>query len=117
MTSGNIKDKPLPQIWRDSQIFANLRGAAALEGKCGCCEYAKVCMGCRARAYSETGDYMAEEPNCSFVKCPGDGSRETGNGDEVVCSGEASRRPELAFASISCPRPAPHPPVLPLRSC
>ena len=50
-----------------SQIFADLRGGAELDGKCGLCEYAKVCMGCRARAFSETGDYMAEEPNCDFV--------------------------------------------------
>ncbi len=67
VTSGNIKDRPLPTIWRESQIFADLRGGAELDGKCGLCEYAKVCMGCRARAHSDTGDYMAEEPNCNFV--------------------------------------------------
>jgi radical SAM protein with 4Fe4S-binding SPASM domain len=67
VSSGNIKEKPLPQIWRESHIFADLRGGHDLGGKCGCCEYNKVCMGCRARAYSEDGDYMGEEPNCSFV--------------------------------------------------
>jgi AdoMet-dependent heme synthase len=67
VTSGNVKDKPFPTIWRESQIFADLRGAGEPGGKCGLCEYAKVCMGCRARAYSETGNYLAEEPNCSFV--------------------------------------------------
>jgi radical SAM protein with 4Fe4S-binding SPASM domain len=67
VTSGNVKDTPLPQIWRDSQVFANLRGSAELGGKCGACEFSKICMGCRARAYSQTGDYMAEEPNCEFV--------------------------------------------------
>jgi radical SAM protein with 4Fe4S-binding SPASM domain len=67
VSSGNIKDKPLPEIWRDSRIFADLRGSAELGGKCGCCEYKNACMGCRARAYSQTGDYMAEEPNCEFV--------------------------------------------------
>ena len=67
VSSGNIKTTPLPEIWRDSQIFADLRGESELGGKCGCCEYSKVCMGCRARAFSATGDYMAEEPNCSFV--------------------------------------------------
>ena len=67
VSSGNVKEKPLPEIWRESKIFADLRGASDLGGKCGCCEFSKVCMGCRARAFSSTGDYMAEEPNCSFV--------------------------------------------------
>ena len=30
-------------------------------------EYRKVCGGCRARAYEATGDYMAEEPLCSYL--------------------------------------------------
>jgi heme b synthase len=67
VSSGNVKETPLPHLWRDSAIFANLRDESNLGGKCGCCEFSKVCMGCRARAFSHTGDYMAEEPNCSFV--------------------------------------------------
>ena len=67
VSSGNVKDTPLPVIWRESPVFAALRDDANLQGKCGCCEYRKVCMGCRARAYADTGDYMAEEPNCSYV--------------------------------------------------
>ena len=67
VTSGNVKEIPLPRIWRESQIFANLRDDSLLEGKCGCCEYSKVCMGCRARAYATTEDYLAEEPNCSYT--------------------------------------------------
>jgi len=34
---------------------------------CGKCEYVGVCGGCRARAYSMTGDYLAQEPFCSYV--------------------------------------------------
>ncbi len=64
VSSGNIKDTPLPVIWRDSKIFAELRDESNLSGKCGCCEFSKVCMGCRARAFSVRGDYLAEEPNC-----------------------------------------------------
>jgi radical SAM protein with 4Fe4S-binding SPASM domain len=67
VTSGNVKDTPLPAIWRQSPVFADLRGAQALQGKCGACEYSKVCMGCRARAYSATQNYLAEEPNCGYV--------------------------------------------------
>ena len=67
VSSGNIKQIPFPTIWRESQVFANLRDDTKLEGKCGLCEYKKVCMGCRARAFAEHHDYLAEEPNCDFV--------------------------------------------------
>lgn len=67
VSSGNIKDRPLPVIWKESQIFADLRDDKKLEGKCGLCEYSKVCMGCRARAYGFTQNYLAEEPNCGYV--------------------------------------------------
>jgi AdoMet-dependent heme synthase len=67
VSSGNVKEVPFDQIWRDSQIFADMRDDGRLEGKCGVCEFKKVCMGCRARAYAETGNYLAEEPNCGFV--------------------------------------------------
>jgi radical SAM protein with 4Fe4S-binding SPASM domain len=67
VSSGNVKTTPLPQIWRDSHVFAELRDEKNLEGKCGLCEFSKVCMGCRARAYGHTHNYLAEEPNCGYV--------------------------------------------------
>lgn len=67
VSSGNIKQTPLPQIWRGSPIFGDLRDESKLTGKCGICEFSKVCMGCRARAYSESQSYLAEEPNCSYT--------------------------------------------------
>ena len=67
VSSGNVKDTPFPQIWRESQVFAHLRDDDNLEGKCGLCEYGKVCMGCRARAFAATNNYLAEEPNCGYT--------------------------------------------------
>ncbi|MBI1337569.1 MAG: radical SAM protein [Phycisphaera sp.] len=67
VTSGNVKDRGLPAIWRESHIFAELRDESNLEGKCGVCEYNKVCMGCRARAYAESHNYLAEEPHCGHT--------------------------------------------------
>ena len=67
VSSGNVKDTPFPDIWRDSQIFAELRDDSNITGKCGCCEYKKVCMGCRARAFADTGSYLATEPNCGYI--------------------------------------------------
>lgn len=67
LSSGNVKKTPFPTIWRESKIFNDLRDDSKLQGKCGCCEFKKVCMGCRARAFATTHDYLAEEPNCGFV--------------------------------------------------
>ena len=38
-----------------------------LKGKCGVCEYSRICGGSRARAYAMTGDIHAEEPFCAHV--------------------------------------------------
>ena len=66
LNCGDVTQKPFQKIWNDSEIFGNLRDFDSLKGKCGACEYRKVCGGCRARAYEATGDYMAEEPLCSY---------------------------------------------------
>jgi heme b synthase len=63
---GNVIEQPFSKIWKESEIFNNLRDFSALKGKCGKCQYKRVCGGCRARAYEKTGDYMAEEPLCSY---------------------------------------------------
>ena len=63
---GKVTETPFSDIWRDSAIFTALRDPDRLKGKCGRCEYKRVCGGCRARAYEATGDYLAEEPLCSY---------------------------------------------------
>ena len=64
---GNVRETPFPEIWRNSKPFVQFRTPAEYEGKCGSCEYHKVCGGCRARAHSLTGRYMAEEPLCAYT--------------------------------------------------
>lgn len=64
---GNVRTTPFPEIWRKSEYFRQFRTQSCYEGKCGVCEYHKVCGGCRARAYSLTGNHMAEEPLCSYI--------------------------------------------------
>jgi radical SAM protein with 4Fe4S-binding SPASM domain len=54
-------------VWHNSEIFLSLRDFSRLKGKCGACEYKRVCGGCRARAYEATGDHLAEEPLCSYT--------------------------------------------------
>ncbi len=62
---GNIKEKSFGEIWNKSNTFLELRDYDQLTGKCGPCEYKKVCGGCRARAFEKTGNYLSEEPLCT----------------------------------------------------
>jgi len=64
--AGDLKKQSFAEIWNDSKVFADLRDVDKLEGKCGCCEFRNVCMGCRARAYAVDGNYMAAEPFCVY---------------------------------------------------
>jgi len=66
VNSGDVTQRSFADIWRDSEVFNRLRDFDQLSGKCGACEYKRVCGGCRARAYEATGDYMSEEPLCSY---------------------------------------------------
>ncbi len=66
VASGDVTRESFADIWRGSKVFLTLRDYEALEGKCGDCEYRRVCGGCRARAFEATGDFMSEEPLCSF---------------------------------------------------
>ncbi len=61
---GNVREKSFKEIWENSEVFRNLRDFKKYEGKCGRCEYVRVCGGCRARAYESTGNYLAPEPLC-----------------------------------------------------
>ncbi len=66
VNAGNVKTQSFAEIWNDSKVFNNLRNPDLLEGKCGICEYKKVCEGCRARAFYQSGNYLAEEPYCIY---------------------------------------------------
>ncbi len=66
LEAGNIRRQPLQEIWEESPLFAELRDPDLLGGKCGVCEFKRVCSGCRARAYGMTGDYLGEEPFCTY---------------------------------------------------
>jgi len=63
---GNVQQTPFPLIWEAAPVFQRLRDLEAYKGKCGHCEFKVICGGCRARAYEMTGDYLEEEPLCSY---------------------------------------------------
>ena len=66
VAAGKVTETPFEQIWNESHLFQVLRDTGNLTGKCGLCEYKNVCMGCRARSFGEKGDYLAEEPYCTY---------------------------------------------------
>lgn len=63
---GNVKKTPFPKIWRNSSNFLKLRNMKEYEGKCGVCEYHRVCGGCRARAFTMNQNFMSPEPLCTY---------------------------------------------------
>jgi radical SAM protein with 4Fe4S-binding SPASM domain len=76
--AGDLRKQAFADIWENSVVFNELRDTKNLEGKCGCCEFRNVCMGCRARAYAATGNYLSEEPFCVYQPHAKDGKKEEG---------------------------------------
>jgi radical SAM protein len=64
--AGNVRTGSLVSIYRDHDLFRQLRDPDRLRGRCGRCEYRRLCGGSRARAYAMTGDYLAEDPCCLY---------------------------------------------------
>ena len=62
---GDLRQSDAVTLWRDAAGFRQLR-APALEGRCGACEYAKLCGGCRARPLARDGNVMGEDFLCAY---------------------------------------------------
>lgn len=90
--AGDLKKQSFADIWENSVVFNQLRDVNNLQGKCGCCEFRNVCMGCRARAFAATGNYLDEEPFCVYepktknvpAKHGGTQNSETGQAPRLV---------------------------------
>ena len=67
LNCGNVRESTLKDIWAHSLVFRELRDFSNYKGRCGQCEYRKVCGGCRARAYEMSGDFLEEEPYCAYT--------------------------------------------------
>jgi radical SAM protein with 4Fe4S-binding SPASM domain len=64
---GNVYEAPLEKVveeHRDELLLTHLRDPKNMPGYCGICEHNLVCWGCRATAYYEAGDMLAEDPKC-----------------------------------------------------
>jgi len=65
VSCGNVRETPFSTIWATAPVFEDLRKREErLKGRCGECEYRRLCGGCRGRTLAVTGDYLAEDPSC-----------------------------------------------------
>lgn len=67
LACGNVRETSLADVYRAHPVFRMLRDPDLLGGKCGACEFRRVCGGSRARAHAITGDPFAEDPACAYV--------------------------------------------------
>lgn len=63
---GNLRRERFAHLWPAAPLLRELRDRSRLRGRCGRCEFQVVCGGCRARAYAEGQDYLAEDPGCAY---------------------------------------------------
>src|SRR3989442_1306017 len=66
VTAGNLRQTSFATLWEQAGVFHELR-EPQLGGRCGACEFSKICGGCRCRAYATYGDYLAEDPACGYA--------------------------------------------------
>jgi len=64
---GRFPTESVVDVYRHSPVMRQLRDPDQLHGKCGICEYRRICGGSRARAYAVTRDPLASEPDCLYV--------------------------------------------------
>ncbi|MEE8444719.1 MAG: radical SAM protein [Alphaproteobacteria bacterium] len=68
--AGSVREQPFAQIWEKAPMFKALR-EPTLEGRCGECEYRKLCGGCRARPLARDGNLMGEDFLCAYEPAGG----------------------------------------------
>lgn len=66
LACGNVRRDSLVSVYREHELFVRLRNPDALEGKCGRCEFRRVCGGSRARAFAATGSAFESDPLCAY---------------------------------------------------
>jgi radical SAM protein with 4Fe4S-binding SPASM domain len=66
---GNVNEEPLETIIKnnkDALLYIELRNPKKLPGNCKSCKNNGICWGCRASAYYEAGDILAQDPKCTL---------------------------------------------------
>jgi radical SAM protein with 4Fe4S-binding SPASM domain len=66
-SAGNVRESSVVDVYRNADRFERLRDPDRLRGKCGACEFRRVCGGSRSRAYAREADPLASDPLCPYV--------------------------------------------------
>jgi len=66
VVAGNVLQESFVDIWNTSPVLQRLRDLKQLKGRCGRCEFNELCGGCRCRAQAAFGDYLQEDPACTY---------------------------------------------------
>ncbi len=64
---GNIREESFANIWKNSAVINSFKSRNELKGPCNSCMHKSKCGGCRAVAYSYTGDFMETDSRCWLV--------------------------------------------------
>jgi len=64
---GTVREESVVDLYRNAPLFEDLRDPDALSGKCGACEFRRLCGGSRSRANAATGDPLGSDPLCAYV--------------------------------------------------
>jgi len=67
---GSVRDGSFSTLWRTAPMFRALR-EPKLEGRCGACEFQKLCGGCRARPLARDDNLMGEDFLCNYQPAGG----------------------------------------------
>ena len=108
VTAGNLRQTSFADLWEHASVLNDLR-EPQLGGRCGACEFSKICGGCRCRAYATYGDYLAEDPACAYQpgQYGGHGDRPAGHpdlrprGHPGIAMGNAARERLKAIPSFA----------------
>jgi radical SAM protein with 4Fe4S-binding SPASM domain len=71
ISCGNVRSDDIIAVYRNHPVFRTLRDPCALQGRCGRCEFARLCGGSRARAFAVCGNSLASDPLCAYEPPPG----------------------------------------------
>jgi radical SAM protein len=70
ISAGSLKDRSLAWLYRDSEVFRELRRPERFLGVCGYCEFNRICGGSRSRAFALVGSHLASDPWCVYKPAP-----------------------------------------------
>jgi pyrroloquinoline quinone biosynthesis protein E len=63
----SIRERPLAQIWAESEAFRRFRGTAWMPEPCRSCDRREIDWGgCRCQAFALTGDAASTDPACEL---------------------------------------------------